>query len=282
MNMNEIHQRHWHEYLDDAQRAALYASWWETDRVNHWRHLRLMAPVIEVLGRFGGFSWLTVGDGAGMDAWIMHRAGFVDVLATDLDDTVLAETRRRSHIANYRIENAEALSFPDGHFDFVLCKEALHHMSRPYAAIYECLRVARYGVVLVEPQDPWIDWPHRTDAPSAHYEAVGNFVYTFSARELEKIGYGMNLRGLATRALVDVYIEGCEYARRAEDDPLWRDTREQLAALEAAVAAGTAKPNYLQAILFKNAVDGGVLDWLRAAHPTWTFQRTDTNPYLTP
>ena len=279
MLMNQIHEKHWAEFMGDTQKRSLYDSWWTPGTVNYWRHTRLLAPVLLLAG-FTDYSWLTIGDGAGTDAWRLLQAGFKNVLATDLDDTVLRQTKEAGLITDYRVENAERLSFPDNSFDFILCKEALHHMSRPYAAIYDFFRVARYGVVIIEPQDQWIDWPCRTDATTPHYEAVGNFVYSLSARELEKIAYGLNITGIATRSLVDIYIENCEFAHCIEGDPIWESTRTRVEEATRAMTAGTIKPNYVQGILFKNSVTPEAFAMLAQQNPEWRFVPTNTNPYL--
>lgn len=266
--------------MDDTHQRSLYDSWWNPGTVNYWRHTRLLSPVLEVLVGLREHSWLTIGDGAGTDAWRLLQAGFKEVLATDLDDTVLKQTQASGYIDRYQIENAEKLSFPDNSFDFILCKEALHHMSRPYLAIYEFFRVARYGVVVIEPQDPWIDWPCRTDPTSPHYEAVGNYVYQYSARELEKIAYGLNITGVATRHLVDVYLPGCEFAYCVDGDPVWKQTLEKVEQSTQAMKAGTVKPNYVQGVFFKNTVTPEVFDLLTRQSPDWRFLRTDGNPFL--
>ncbi|MFC7421110.1 class I SAM-dependent methyltransferase [Iodobacter arcticus] len=280
MSMNEIHEKHWSEFMADSHHRTLYDSWWTPSTVNYWRHTRLLSPVLEVLGSLKNHSWLTVGDGAGTDAWRLLQAGFREVMASDLDDTVLKQTKAAGHIADFCIENAEALSFADDSFDFVLCKEALHHMSRPYAAIYEFFRVARYGIVIIEPQDPWLDFPSRSDASSPHYESVGNYVYQYSSRELEKIAYGLNIRGIATKHMVDVYIPDCEFAFCTEGDRIWEETLAKTAEADLAVSQGMVKPNYVQAVFFKNTVAVELFDLLAVQNPGWRFLRTDTNPYL--
>lgn len=280
MSMIEIHEKHWSEFMGNDKYRSFYDAWWTPDSVGNWRATRFLAPVLNVLGGLTNKSWLTIGDGAGHDAWRLLQAGFKDVLATDLDDTVLQQTMQSGRITGCKVENAEKLSFVDNSFDFVLCKEALHHMSRPYMAIYEFFRVARYGVVIIEPQDPWIDWPCRTDATNPHYETVGNYVYQFSTRELEKIAFGMNIAGVATHQLVDVYIEGSEFARCVDGDPIWEQTRTQIEELTLAMQAGTIKQNYMQGIFFKNTVTQELIDLLAKQHSEWRFVRTDTNPYL--
>jgi ubiquinone/menaquinone biosynthesis C-methylase UbiE len=280
MSMIEVHEKHWNTFMADDRQRALYESWWNADRVNFWRHTQLLAPVFEVLHSAKTCSWLTIGDGAGTDAWMMNQAGYGDVLATDLDDTVLKETHRRGHIKRFQIANAERLDLPDNSVDYILCKEALHHMSRPYAAIYDMLRVARFGVVIIEPQDPWVDWPCLTDVTKPHYEPVGNYVYQFSFREIEKIAYGMNMPGVFLRSLVDVYVDGCEFAYCVDSDPIWIETQQKLAESNKRVAEGAAKPNYVQAVLVKSCSADFDPETTRQRLPGWRFVKTDTNPHL--
>jgi ubiquinone/menaquinone biosynthesis C-methylase UbiE len=280
MSVAKLHEKHWSTFMSDPNHNSLYDSWWIPGTVNYWRHTRLMAPVLEVLANLKQHSWLTIGDGAGMDAWRLLDAGFTSVLATDLNDAVLKQTLASGRIMAYQVENAEALSFADNSFDFILCKEALHHMSRPYLALYDFFRVARYGVVIIEPQDQWIDWPCRIDPAAPNYEAVGNYVYSLSTRELEKVAYGMNITGVATRKLVDVYIEKCEFAYCVEGDPIWEATRTQVEEAMRAMKAGTVKENYVQGIFFKNTVTAEAFSMLAQQNPEWRFVRTDTNPHL--
>ncbi len=48
-------------------------------------------------------------------------------------------------IGEYSAQNAESLSFASNSFDYVFCKDAMHHCPRPVIALYEMLRVARGG-----------------------------------------------------------------------------------------------------------------------------------------
>lgn len=280
MTMNSIHVKHWSEFLTDAHQRDLYNAWWNPDSVGQWRQARLTAAACELLIGFRNHTWLTIGDGSGSDAWRLKSCGFTDVLATDLDDTVLAKSKEAGLIDKFQVENAEKLSFPDNAFDFVLCKEALHHMSRPYAAVYEMFRVARYGVVVIEPQDAWVDHPCAVDDPRPQYESVGNFVYTFSTRELEKIAYGLNILGVASKKMMDSYIPGSETALRVDGDPIWEATRNEVDELTRKFLAGQVTASYVQAAFFKHTVAPEVFDLLRQQNAGWRFTRTDTNPHL--
>jgi hypothetical protein len=43
------------------------------------------------------------------------------------------------------------------------------------------------------------------------WEDIGNYVYTVSQREAEKVALGLNLPQIVIKGLNDCYIEGCEF-----------------------------------------------------------------------
>lgn len=278
--VTQIHETHWHDFLDDQLHAALYESWWHKDRINYWRHTRLLEPALEVLGAFRPKTWLTIGDGAGTDAWRLIDAGLGEVLATDLEDTVLKKTKEAGYISHYQVANAEKLPFPDNSFDFVLCKETLHHMERPYLGVYESLRVARYAVAIIEPQDPFVDAPNSLGTFQPSYERVGNFVYSFSAHEFLKLAYGQNLLGIATKGLIDIYIGGCEFKTISPLEPMWIQMQQLLNQEENRRKAGEIKGNYILSVLFKNSVSREVFEHISKKHQDWVFRITKENPFI--
>ena len=187
-----------------AAREKTHLAWFRDDTIDNWRHRRMYEPVIDALRSTKNDEWVTVGDGRyGLDAIRMQRAGFTNVLPTDISSNMLAESKRRGLIRRYSVENGEALSFGDGRFDYVLCKEALHHSPRPPAMIYELLRVARKGVVLIEPQD------HKDRGDK--YEEAGNYVYSLSRREMSKLARAANLAAVATKGQNDAFEAGLEF-----------------------------------------------------------------------
>ena len=101
---------------------------------------------------------MTVGDGRfGKDAHVVQsKDPSARVHATDISDMLLREAAATGYIKSFSRENAESLSFGDGEFDFVLCKESYHHFPRPMIALYEMIRVAGTGVILMEPTDPYV------------------------------------------------------------------------------------------------------------------------------
>jgi ubiquinone/menaquinone biosynthesis C-methylase UbiE len=241
-----------------------------------------MQPVLDIL-QTRDDSWLTVGDGCGHDSWILLNDGFRDVLSTDIGAGTLARSLAEGHIQKYAQANAEDLPFADGQFDSVLCKEAYHHMRRPYLGIYEMLRVARRAVVLIEPQDPWADFPTRAGSAQPTYERVGNYVYSMSRREVQKLALGMNLPGVACKNMYDVYIPGCEFARGDPQDPLFQRMTQAVTKLETRCAQQQEKWNYLMTIFFKDPAllaDASLRDRMHAQG--WIVERTDGNPHLKP
>lgn len=279
---DRLHIDHWDNFFDDELHQRLYPTWWDSGTANHWRHRRFMEPVLDVL-QTREDSWLTVGDGSGHDSWILSENGFQDVLATDIGSGTLRRSLAEGHIRKYAQANAEDLKFGDDQFDGVLCKEAFHHMRRPYLGLYEMLRVARRAVVLIEPQDQWADFPTRVGAARASYERVGNYVYSMSIREAQKVALGLNLPGYACKNMQDVYITGCEFARADPDDPLFQRMTRALLDLQARCEKQQEKWNYLLTIFFKDAelLANAALQH-RLLTLGWKVERTDTNPHLSP
>jgi ubiquinone/menaquinone biosynthesis C-methylase UbiE len=196
-----------------------------SDHIAHWLQqifFNCLAPLLLEKGQ----SWLTVGDAYGFDAQYILNKGCLAV-ATDLNTDFLVVAKEEGIISAYAAENAECLSFKDNAFDYVLCKESYHHFPRPYAAMYEMVRVAKKGIVVIEPQDPVSKiplllllqnllasrprllqkvWPNRFS-----FEPVGNFVYKVSEREFEKLVAGLHLPLVAFKHInPNFYFRGAD------------------------------------------------------------------------
>ena len=153
----ERHDKHIAEHILDEKKANLSKTWFETDTVDAWRHQRMYQTIDPILRTEPEAKWLTVGDGRyGIDAKYILDKG-CEALPTDISDVLLKEAKKLGFIPDYRKENAEFLTFKDSEFDYVFCKESYHHFPRPMIALYEMLRVARKGVVLIEPNDKYIN-----------------------------------------------------------------------------------------------------------------------------
>ena len=181
--------------------------------IDNWRHSRMLActhPLTEALPQS---VWMTLGDGRyGSDAAYLKEQG-VYATATSLTDEKLRVAHEQGFIDAYRIENAECISLDDNAVDFVLCKEAYHHFPRPPIALYEMLRVARVGAVLIEPLDDIrVLSVVRTMAKKLlrgdiemNFETSGNFLYRLNIRELGKLHTAMGGKVMAFKGINDFY-----------------------------------------------------------------------------
>lgn len=192
--------------------------------LDFFRHDLMKSFLKKVIINFKDHSFLTVGDGRfGLDANFLIKNGAKNVHSTDLDDTLLKIGFEKGLINSFSAQNCEALQFEDNSFDFSLCKESLHHFPRPYRALEELMRVSRKAVFLIEPRDNFVD---RAKFQSIHdflrriflkklkkhiYEPSGNYLYTFSERELEKFLLAVNLNKIGFISRNDVYFKGMEY-----------------------------------------------------------------------
>jgi ubiquinone/menaquinone biosynthesis C-methylase UbiE len=159
-------------------------------------------------------KWLTVGDYLGEEAKLLSSFG-VATTASDINTTYLEVAKQENFISDYSWQNAEKMTFEDGSFDYVFCRDSYHHFPRPYLAVYEMLRCASKGVVIDEPLDPVLKMPlllflcnlvDTKKQPLRSYslwknrfsfESAGNFVYKVSSREFEKMSMGIGLPAIA-------------------------------------------------------------------------------------
>jgi len=139
------------------------------------------------------------------------RYQFDSITLTGLHDqneslakNIAADSRMR-----YERQNGEALSYDNGSFDLVFCKDGLHHFARPVLGLYEMLRVCRKNVVFIEPYETLISRlldgigmrsVYERDE-SMNIDSRDNFVFRWTHRMLEQIlnsyylesGYTLNL-----------------------------------------------------------------------------------------
>jgi ubiquinone/menaquinone biosynthesis C-methylase UbiE len=290
------HAREYASHVRDGELTEHARSWLRTDTIGAEIATRLRSYLLPLLSAYPGTKWLTIGDGAlGSDAQFLVRHG-AEALATDISTDLLVEAKRMGHIRDYAWENAEKLSCPDASFDFVLCKEAYHHFPRPYLALYESLRVARLGVALIEPLDPYVG--SSVVAPLSRavfrairrvmgtrtykhtYEESGNYQYTLSLREMQKVALGMNFPAVAYRKVNTVYRWGMEYAPtgwRARH-PLYLRLRAMLAAKEMLSAVGLIPYGLLVVVILKRLPTAAAIQHLRQAG--FTVDLLPANPYL--
>ena len=290
----EYHEE-WERVLTDPERARIGESWLKDDTVDAWRHSRMRSPLKPLITHDVAGTWLTDGDGRfGTDAQYLLRSGASMVHCSDVSDTLLKIANQRGLIGRYSAENAEALRFDDGQFDYVYCKEALHHFEKPYAALYEMHRVARKAVIITEPRDTSIDKEplallkefakfmlRKKVVHGNAFEEIGNYIYGVSERELEKFQLGLNQRALAFIGCNDVYIAGVEFVKMTStataDVNIRNSVMSEIRNLDRLCKIGLKKSTLLTAILFKGLPSQELAGKLEAAG--WQIRLLPKNPY---
>jgi len=268
--------------------------------IDSWRHFRM----IDFAKAFDHKAkWLTIGDQKGHDYWMLSELGFEDVTASNLFDDSLSQSSKVNLIKKYIAFNAEKIDALDCSFDYILCKEALHHMPRPYMALYEMLRVANKAVFVIEPQDPLIDYKatnsthiyreivsdnrlgkkfsYKKKADNFEITSIGidwwesedkNYVYTFSEREITKLSYGLGLPCFAFKAFNDFYDENLVRGEPLIGNPEFDAVLEQIRLRDEFCEATGAPSAYLTGIFFKESPDQVTIENL--SNLGFTFVRT--------
>ena len=236
------HEKHYYEHAAGGEKKQHAKTWLLQDTVGTWYHARMYGLLDPLLAAYPEADWLTVGDARyGNDAHYIRQKG-LKVLASDISDVLLKEGKTIGRIDDFRKENAEALSFSDREFDFVCCKESFHHFPRPMLALYEMLRVARKGVVLIEPIDRFSNatWFEKLldkirsktrpfeKNPRYRFEESGNFVYSLSKREVEKVALAMNYKVVAFNCISNYYEKGIEAEKATRNSKLFKKVKRKI------------------------------------------------------
>lgn len=216
MNGEENYLRHSELEKRQADGSRMPACFAAPDTIDAWRHRRMHDMLAPLIKADPDSAWLTVGDGSyGSDAYYLQQQG-VDVLASSLTDHALKIAAEKGYLKKYAAVNAEQIPHDKESFDYVLCKEAYHHFPRPPIAFYEMMRVARKGVVLIEPYDgprrllDMIKEPAKKllwgRNQTIHFEPSGNYIYRVSPKEMGKMLAAMGCSAMAYKTFNDIYL----------------------------------------------------------------------------
>jgi len=287
-------ENHYDDLIVNGELSDHAKTWLLEGTIDDWRHKRMYCKLDPLIDSVKNPKWLTVGDGRmGSDAHYLESKG-VDVIATDISDTILSRAYQLGFIKKFRKENAEHLSFNDEEFDFALCKESYHHFPRPYIAVYEMLRVAKKGIVLIEPADQYVDStilqiPFRNlknylrkklknRSIRNDFETSGNYVYRLSKREIEKLAYGLSLKTIAFFGMNDYFIPGIGTTKIDEPSKGFTKLKAVIKLQDILCGLGLLKPSILIAVIFKENIDNDLKENLKKHN----FEVIDLekNPYL--
>jgi SAM-dependent methyltransferase len=125
--------------------------------------------------------------GSGMLAEALARRG-AQVTGIDLSSEAVNRARERARryrfTAQFMVADAEQLPFPDRSFDVVAVHDGLHHLDDPYRAIGEMARVARQGVLILEPARAALTRLAVWAGLAEEVEEAGNYVYRLDPGEV--------------------------------------------------------------------------------------------------
>lgn len=290
-----------HEKVNKREGDSLsshHQTWFQKDTVDYWRHMRMYKPVTPLVKYYPNTKWITIGDGHyGLDSIrLKEMEPSIDVLPTDISPGCLEFALSKGMISKFEQVNAEKIPYKDVYFDFAFCKESFHHFPRPYAAVYEMLRVSGKAIIFLEPNDI-------TDQPipvriiinikqllkrligkknfhidTWSYEPSGNYVYGLSKRELEKIALGLNLPVVAYYYYNDLYEGGVEYEKVGSNSKLFKRLKLKLRISNVLCRLGLLTYNKMNAIIFKYPPPDDLVHSLKESG--FKFIYLPRNPYV--
>jgi 2-polyprenyl-3-methyl-5-hydroxy-6-metoxy-1,4-benzoquinol methylase len=141
---------------------------------------------LKVLGlNLRGKTLLEICAGSGMMSEKFASVGAA-VTATDFSEAAVCRARERARrygfSAAFVVVDAQHLAFPDLAFDIVAVHDGLHHLDNPQLAIREMARVAREGVLIMDPAEAAITRIAVKVGVAKDVEEAGNAVKRLDVR----------------------------------------------------------------------------------------------------
>ncbi len=292
------HDIKYKEYLLDDEKSKIANAWLNLESLDYWRHKRMLNLIKPFIKK--DEKWLTIGDGRyGSEASWLKKNG-VNCHASDMHTNLIEDAYKRGLIDTYSKQNAEDLNFEPNSFDYVLIKETLHHLPRPWLAIYEAYRVCKKGVIIIEPNDPYpysnilriffIKFKNclkmllrkNTYRDEYGFEEVGNFIYTINIRELEKFLLGMQKTFIASNKINDHHFKNIEYipekAKKINDKIICLKLKAVIFLKDILCNFGFLNYSIGEVILFKNKPSKKLISNLKKEN--WLYKELPINPYL--
>ena len=285
--MEDLVEASYRRQAESGREMGVPSRFTAPDSVDNWRHTRMLAHARPLVEAMPSARWLTVGDGAyGSDAAYLRSVG-ADATASSLVTDTLEVAAERGYIGAYRAENAERMNLQDSEMDFVLCKEAYHHFPRPPIALYEMLRVARIGVVLIEPIDGTclLDGLKRgvkvllRGNTEMNFETSGNYIYRIDIDEIAKLMTAAGELFIAYRRFNDFYVSGLGEDKAAPGSRGLRLTRLGIGVQDMLCRAGLLAWGLAATVVLKGQPYPEIVAALKRGG--FTIRALPVNPYAT-
>lgn len=216
------------------------------------RHFAILDTALPILQQVRPKTLLSIGDSRGREAAYFKKKLNIRTIASDLDTSKLSPAVADGFIDECRRIDVEDIDMESDSVDVVITKESFHHWPRPMLGLYEMIRVAKLGVLLIEPNDccsiPQSNQFPTTESYRDSYESVGNYKYQISAREILKSAWAMGLKAVIVRGTNDPFRPG-----KVFDD--WKIERDRLDLLG---FEGKRQFNLLTIYIHKNGALGDI------------------------
>ena len=160
--------------------------------------------------------------------------------------------------------------------------------------LYELLRVSKKGIILIEPQDEhirtnvlnilsrslkeFVDSLFGRKINRHQYEDVGNYIYSISKREIEKVAVGLNYSTVAFKGMNDSYVEGAEDELLNEKGIILKKINRRIKFLDLLCKFGIKDYGLLVAIIFKEKPSSQTV--LKMKKAGYAIEELPKNPYI--
>lgn len=144
-------------------------------------------------------SKILVCGGGISDRDILYSLGYSDVTISNI---AKADNPEIYHPYEYKIENAENLSYVENEYEYVIAHAVMHHVSKPHGMLVEMYRVASIGALCLEARDSLlmrlmqrlgfaetyeIAWVNSFNGGGGQNNSyIPNYIYRQNEREIEK------------------------------------------------------------------------------------------------
>lgn len=109
---------------------------------------RITERLLSLLSPAANGKYLDVACGTGNYTVSLHKLG-IAIRGIDQSERMISDAKSKAPNIDWDVGNAEALPFPDGSFDGVICTLATHHLQNIQMAFAEAFRVIRPGRFVV-------------------------------------------------------------------------------------------------------------------------------------
>jgi len=132
---------------------------------------------------------LIASSGSGVDAHYLKRLyKGIQLYFSDINLASMEKLHSNFKKGTAALSDNHYMAFKDNSFDFVFIAASIHHLKEPIRGLYEFIRIAKEGVIVIEPNDSWLVRFFEFFGWASEYEVEhDNYVYRFNKRDIHKI-----------------------------------------------------------------------------------------------